>query len=250
MTRLKPFFSLMMLCATCTAVSAEEVMVAVAANFSAPMKIISQHFERETGHTIKMSFGGTGQFYAQIKNGAPFAVLLAADQETPAKIEKEGLGVAGTRFTYAVGRLALWSKKPDLVDPNGEVLRSDSFTKIAIANPKLAPYGVAAIQVLEKLGLTEKMAPKIVEAANIGQTYQFVASGNATIGFVALSQVYENGKIKEGSAWTVPADLYQPIRQDALILKPGAGNPAADALLKYLKGEQARSVMRTFGYEH
>lgn len=250
MMRLKQFFAFLIFSAILSAASAAELMVAVAANFAAPMKIISQQFERETGHTLKMSFGGTGQFYAQIKNGAPFAVLLAADHETPAKIEREGLSVAGTRFTYAIGRLALWSKKPDLIDPNGEILRSDSFTKIAIANPKLAPYGVAAFQVLNKLGLTEKMAPRIVEGANIGQAYQFVASGNAPLGFVALSQVYENGKIKEGSAWIVPADLYQPLRQDAVLLKPGVGNPAADALLKYLKGEQAQSVMRTFGYGH
>lgn len=237
--------------AWCVALMAQaaEVSVAVASNFAAPMKIIAQHFERDTGHQAKLSFGGTGQFYAQIKHGAPFAVLLAADEETPAKIEREGLGVAGSRFTYAKGRLVLWSKQSSLVDPNGHVLQSDADRKIAIANPKLAPYGVAAFEVLKKLGLLEKIEPRMVVGTSIGQAFQFVSSGNAQLGFVALSQVYENGKIKEGSAWIVPANLYQPIRQDAVLLKPGAGNPAAESLLNYLKSDKAQSVMRSFGYE-
>jgi molybdate transport system substrate-binding protein len=231
-------------------VYAAEVTVAVAANFAAPMKIIAQQFERDTGHQVRMAFGSTGQFYSQIKNGAPFSILLAADELTPEKIEREALGVVGSRFTYATGRLVLWSKKPGLVNESGAILASGAFANIAIANPKLAPYGAAAVEVLNKLGLMDRLASKIVEGSSVGQAFQFVASGNASIGFVALSQVYENGKIKEGSAWIVPAGMYQPIKQDAILLNAGKGNPAADSLWKYLQGDRARSVMRSFGYEH
>jgi molybdate transport system substrate-binding protein len=227
---------------------AAEVRVAVAANFTAPMKVIAQTFERETGHKVTLAFGSTGQFYAQIHHGAPFAILLSADDETPLKLEKEARAVAGSRFTYATGRLVLWSKKPGHVDAHGEVLRRGSFTKIAIANPKLSPYGAAAIDTLEKMGLRERLAPQIVEGTNITQTFQFVSSENAQLGFVALSQVYENGKIKEGSAWVVPSSMHAPIQQDAVLLKPGQGNAAAAALLKYLQSDQAKAVIRSFGY--
>lgn len=230
------------------AIHAAEVRVAVAANFTAPMKIIAQNFEKETGHKAHLSFGATGQFYAQIKNGAPFAVFLAADDNTPAKIEQEGLGVAETRFTYATGTLVLWSKKPGLVDAKGNILRSSQFDKIAIANPKLAPYGAAAIEVVEAMGLRTAIAPKIVEGASIGQTFQFVASENASIGFVALSQVYESGKIKEGSGWIVPSHWHKPIQQDAILLNPGKGNPAAEALMQYLRSDKCRAVMISYGY--
>ena len=230
------------------ATHAAEVRVAVAANFTAPMKIIAQDFEKETGHKVGLSFGATGQLYAQIKNGAPFAILLAADDKTPAKIEQEGLGVAGTRFTYATGKLVLWSKKPGLVDAKGDILKSGQFDKIAIANPKLAPYGAAAIEVLEAMGLRSAIVPKMVEGANIGQTFQFVASENASIGFVALSQVFEGGKIKEGSGWMVSSNWHKPIQQDAIVLNPGKGNPAAYALMQYLRGDKSRAVMLSFGY--
>jgi molybdate transport system substrate-binding protein len=229
--------------------SAAEVSVAVAANFAAPMKIIAQEFERTTGHKAVLSFGGTGQFYAQIKNGAPFAVLLAADTLTPAKIEKEGLGVQGTTFTYAIGQLVLWSKKPGLVDDQGEILKTGNFSKLAIANPKLAPYGAAAIEVLNHLGVMRQVRPKIVEGANIAQTYQFVFSANADLGFVALSQVYENGKLKQGSGWLVPNSMHSPIKQDVILLNPGRDNPAAIALLTYLRSDAAKVVIRKFGYE-
>lgn len=231
-------------------VLAAEVTVAVAANFSAPMKIIAQHFQRDTGHQLRLSFGSTGQFYAQIKHGAPFAILLAADERTPEKIEQDGWGVPGSRFTYAVGKLALWSMTPGLVDSDGAILKSGTVDRIAIANPKLAPYGAAAVEVIHKLGLSDTLSSKIVEGSSIGQAFQFVASGNADVGFVALSQVYENGQIKQGSAWIIPAGMYQPIKQDAILLKAGSGNPAAEALVKYLQGNQARSVMRSFGYTH
>lgn len=227
-----------------------EVSVAVAANFTAPMKIIAQDFEKDTGHTARLAFGATGQFYAQIRNGAPFAVLLAADDETPAKIEKEGLGVAGTRFTYATGRLVLWSKRPGLVDDRGEILKSGKFDRIAIANPKLAPYGAAAMEVIEKMGLTAAITMKIVEGSNIGQAFQFVSSENATLGFIALSQVFDGGKIKEGSGWVVPPSMHKPIQQDAILLQQGKGNPAAESLMAYLRSDKARAVMRSFGYQH
>lgn len=228
---------------------AAEVNVAVAANFTTPMKIIAQDFERDTGHKATLSFGATGQFYAQIRNGAPFAILLAADDKTPLKLEKEGLGVTGSRFTYATGKLVLWSKKPGFVDAQGEILHSGQFDKIAIANPKLAPYGAAAMETLDKLGLRERVTPKIVEGSNIAQTFQFVASENAALGFVALSQVVENGTIKEGSAWIIPDSMHAPIKQDAVLLNAGKDNPAAAALLKYLQGDKAKAVIRSYGYE-
>jgi molybdate transport system substrate-binding protein len=196
-----------------------------------------------------LSFGGTGQFYAQIKNGAPYSLLLAADAHTPAKIEKEGLGVQGTTFTYAIGQLVLWSKKPGLVDDQGEILKTGNFSKLAIANPKLAPYGAAAIEVLNHLGVMRQVRPKIVEGANIAQTYQFVFSANADLGFVALSQVYENGKLKQGSGWLVPNSMHSPIKQDVILLNPGRDNPAAIALLTYLRSDAAKVVIRKFGYE-
>lgn len=229
--------------------SAAEVKVAVAANFSAPMQRIALAFEQETGHKAVLAFGGTGSFHAQIRNGAPFQVLLAADDETPLKLETEGLGVPGSRFTYATGRLVLWSRQPGLVDDKGEVLRSGKFQRLAIANPKLAPYGAAAVETLTRLGLLAELQPRIVQGDNIGQTYQFVASENAQLGFVALSQVHADGRISQGSGWLVPASLHQPIRQDAVLLKAGQGNPAASALLTFLRGDKARAVIRSYGYE-
>lgn len=227
---------------------ADEVQVAVAANFTAPMKIIAADFEKATGHKAELSFGATGSFYAQIKNGAPFDVLLAADDETPARMEKEGLAVPGSRITYAIGALALWSAKPGFVDDKGAVLKKGDFAHIALAAPKLAPYGAAAIETMSKLGLLSTLEPKFVQGENIAQTYQFVSTGNVELGFVALSQVYANGKLAGGSAWVVPADLHKPIRQDAVILTKGKANPAASALLKFLKTRQARNVIRSYGY--
>ena len=227
---------------------ADEVQVAVAANFTAPMKIIAADYEKATGNKAELSFGATGKFYAQIKSGAPFEVLLAADDETPARMEKEGLAVPGSRITYAVGALALWSAKPGFVDDKGAVLKKGDFAHIALAAPKLAPYGAAAIETMSKLGLLSTLEPKFVQGENIAQTYQFVSTGNAELGFVALSQVYANGKLAGGSVWVVPADLHKPIRQDAVILTKGKANPAASALLKFLKTRQARNVIRSYGY--
>ncbi|SDH90256.1 molybdate ABC transporter substrate-binding protein [Pseudomonas panipatensis] len=227
---------------------AGEVQVAVAANFTAPMQAIAKDFEQDTGHRLVAAYGATGQFYAQIKNGAPFEVFLAADDSTPAKLEAEHESVPGSRFTYAIGSLALWSPKAGYVDAEGEVLKQGGFQHLAIANPKAAPYGLAATQVLDRLGLTQALAGKIVEGQNISQAYQFVASGNAELGFVALSQVYKDGKVSSGSAWRVPDNLYQPIRQDALILNKGKDNAAAKALVEYLKGPKAAALIRAYGY--
>jgi molybdate transport system substrate-binding protein len=228
---------------------AEEVQVAVAANFTAPMQKIAADFEKDTGHKAALSFGSTGKFYAQIKNGAPFEVLLAADDETPAKLEQEGAAVTGSRFTYAIGRLVLWSARTAIVDDQGAVLKKGGFDHLALANPRLAPYGAAAVEAMKALGVHDSLAPKFVQAENIAQAYQFVATENALLGFVALSQVLEGGKLKSGSAWIVPANLHSPIRQDAVILDKGRGNPAAEALLKYLKGDKARAVIKAYGYD-
>lgn len=231
-----------------TQAQADEVTVAVAANFTAPMQKIALAFEQDTGHKIVAAYGSTGKFYAQIKNGAPFEVLLTADDETPTKLVAEGAAVAGTQFTYAIGKLVLWSAKPAVVDGAGEVLKKGAFDHIALANPQLAPYGAAAVQAMKALGVWETLQPKLVTAENIAQSYQYISSGNALLGFVALSQVLKDGKI-EGSVWLVPATLYRPIRQDAVILENGRGKPAALALMKFLKGAKAQAIIKSFGYE-
>ena len=231
------------------AAQADEVQVAVAANFTAPIQAIAADFEKDTGHKLVAAYGATGQFYTQIKNGAPFEVFLSADDTTPEKLEREGDTVKGSRFTYAVGTLALWSAKDGYVDTNGEVLKKNQYQHLSIANPKAAPYGLAATQVLEKLKLTEATKAKIVEGQNITQAYQFVSTGNAELGFVALSQIYKEGKVTSGSAWIVPASLHDPIKQDAVILSKGKDNAAAKALVEYLKGPKAAAVIKSYGYQ-
>ena len=231
-----------------TLARADVVQVAVAANFTAPARALAEVFARTTGHEAKLSFGATGAFYTQIKNGAPFDVLLAADDERPARLEKEGDTVAGSRFTYATGQLVLWSAKPGLVDDEGAVLKHGQFGKIAIANPKNAPYGAAAVEAMEKLGLAATLQPKLVTGESIGQTYNFIATGNAELGFVALAQVLEGGKLKSGSMWVVPAQYHAPIIQDAVILKRAANNPAAKAWMELLKTPQSKELIRSYGY--
>jgi molybdate transport system substrate-binding protein len=228
---------------------ADEVQVAVAANFTAPMQKIAAGFEKDTGHKALLAFGATGKFYAQIANGAPFEVLLAADDDTPAKLEHEHLAVPGTRFTYATGQLVLWSAQEGYVDDQGQVLKKGGFAHLAIANPKTAPYGAAAVEVLKKLNLLDNVQSKLVQGESIAQAWQFVGSGNAQVGFVALSQVYRDGKFTGGSGWIVPANLHAPIRQDAVILSKGAANPAARALIAYLRSDRARAIIRAFGYQ-
>lgn len=226
---------------------AEEVTVAVAANFTKPMEKIAADFEKATGNNVILSFGATGKFVEQIKNGAPFQILVAADQDNPMKLETEQFAVSGTRHTYAVGKLVLWSAKPQFVDGNGDILKTDgSFKHIAIADPSVAPYGKAAVSVMGKMGLLDALKPKIVQGDSIGQAKGFVASGNAELGFVALSQVFQE---TTGSSWIIPQDLYKPLYQDAILLKTGENSVAAKALLDYLRSPAALTVITGYGYD-
>lgn len=225
---------------------AADVQVAVAANFAGPAREIAAGFQRSTGHKAVLSVGSSGQFFAQIAHGAPYEVFLSADAERPRRAEAEGFAVPGTRFAYAVGRLVLYSRDPGLVDGRGAVLRAGRFDKLAIADPAAAPYGAAAVQALTRLKLYDALKPKLVRGASIGQAFGFVQSGAADLGFVALSQVIGE---KGGSRWLVPDALHAPIEQDAVLLKPGAEDPAARAFLAYLKGPEARAVIRRYGYE-
>ena len=234
------------LCAS--AAGAAEVQVAVAANFAVPLARIGEGFTAATGHTLKVSAGSTGKFYSQIVAGAPFAVLIAADDETPRRLIKEGHAIAGTSFSYAIGKLVLWSAQPGYVDDRGSVLATGQFAHLAMANPKVAPYGTAALEVLKARGLTDAVAPKLVTADSIAQAFQFVSTGNAELGFVALSQVVVPGKAVTGSYWLVPPGLHGEIRQDAVLLKAGEKNAAAVALLAYMKSAAARAVIQSFGY--
>ena len=230
-------------------VRADEVSVAVAANFSAPMQKIAADFEKATGHKAQLVFGSTGKFYAQIKAGAPFQMLLAADDETPARLVKEGDGVAGSRFTYAIGKLVLWSPKPGYVDDKGEVLKTGSFAHLAIANPKLAPYGLAATETMQALGLSSALQGRLVTAESISQALQFVVSGNAELGFIAYSQIHKDGRLIDGSYWIVPSKYHSPIRQDLVVLEKGQGSAAVAALAGYLKSDAAKAVIKSYGYD-
>lgn len=224
--------------------AAGEVRVAVAANFTAAAKEIAAKYQATTGDTAVLSFGSTGQLFTQIAQGAPFQVFLAADQARPEKAVTDGLAVAGSRFTYATGKIVLYSKAADLVT-GPETLKTAAFDKIAIANPKTAPYGAAAVQTMEKLGIYAALEPKIVQGGNIAQTYQFVATGTAELGFVALSQLAD---VDGGSRWPVPQDLYDTIAQDAVLLTTGEDNSAASGFLAFLKGPEARAVIERYGY--
>jgi molybdate transport system substrate-binding protein len=224
--------------------AAGEVKVAVAANFTEAAKEIGALFEKATGDKAVFSFGATGQLYAQITQEAPFEVFLSADRKTPKKAVADGFAIGDSLFTYATGKVVLFSKSKDLVQ-GGETLKEGKFEKIAIANPQTAPYGAAAIEVMKKLGVYDALAPKIVQGNNIAQTYQFVDTGNAELGFVALSQVIGRD---EGSRWIVPDNLYATIAQDAVLLKKGEGNPSAQAFLAFLKGPEARAVKEKYGY--
>lgn len=228
---------------------AGEVNAAVAANFTAPMQQIAALFEKESGNTVKLSFGSSGKFTAQIKQGAPFDVFLAADEKNPKFLEQEGLAVKDSRFVYALGKLVLWSAKPGLVDEKGAVLDKGSYNKLAYADPKLAPYGMAAQETLQKMNLWDKVQGKLVMGESITQTYQFAATGNAELAFIALAQVTKDGKVSEGSWWIVPADMYNPIKQSAVQLSAAKDPAAAKAFLNFLKGKKAVEIIRSFGYE-
>lgn len=232
----------------CGPLMAATVQVAVAANMAAPFQQIAQAFTAHTGHTVRVSSASTGKLLLQIQNGAPFEVLLSADDETPKTLVPQGLAVPGSAFTYALGKLVLWSANPDLVDAEGRVLREGAFQRLALANPKLAPYGAAAIETLQALGQLDRLTPRFVQGENIAQAFQFVSTGNAELGFVALSQVAVPGQAPRGSQWVVPERLYRPIRQDAVLLKRGEGQPAAEALMRFLRSAQARQIIQTWGY--
>jgi len=227
---------------------ADTTLVAVAANFTKPMTDIAEAFEKTTGHSAKLSFGSSGKFVAQIENGAPFEVFLSADDKAPAKVEQYGFAVANSHFTYAIGKLVLWSATANLVDAQGEILSKGGFKHLALADPKLAPYGAAALEVLKNKNLLNKLQPLFVQGENIAQTYQFVSTGNAELGFVALSQVIDNGKISSGSAWQIPENLYTPLHQEAVLLKKGEDNPAALALMQFLKSPEAKAIISKYGY--
>jgi molybdate transport system substrate-binding protein len=228
---------------------AAEIKVAVASNFASTLKEIAVEFQKDTGHQLAITPGATGKFYAQISNGAPFDVFLSADDETPRKLVQEGKAIAASQFTYAIGRLALWSPSPDLVDKNADILKTDKFKYIAIANTKVAPYGQAAVQTMQKLGVLSKIEPRVVQGESIAQTYQFVSTGNAQLGFVALSQILENGKIKTGSAWIVPEEMHEQLKQDAVVLKSCNQTSVCQALMDYLKSEKVKRMMASYGYK-
>jgi len=228
--------------------NAGEVNAAVAANFTAPVQQIAELFQKETGHTVKFSFGSSGKFYSQIQNGAPFDVFLAADEKNPKLLEQEGLAVKDSRFVYALGKLVLWSAKPGFVDDKGAVLGKGDYNKLAFADPKLAPYGLAAQETLQKMNLWDKVQGKLVTGESITQTYQFAATGNAELAFIALSQITKDGKVTEGSWWIVPGDMYNPIKQSAVQLSAAKDPAAAKAFLAFMKSEKALAVIRSFGY--
>lgn len=227
---------------------AGELNVAVAANFTAPMKRIAVLFEEESGHKVKLSFGSSGKLTSQIIQGAPFDVFLAADEKYPELLERKGLADKETRFVYALGKLVLWSAKPGLVGDGGAVLGKDDFGRLAYADPELAPYGLAAKETLKSMGLWDKLQGKLVTGENIGQAYQFVASGNAGVGFIALSQITRDGKVEHGSWWIVPADKYSPIRQCAVRLTAARDKAAAKVFFDYLKRKKTMAIIRSFGY--
>ena len=238
-------FASFWIAAVATPALAEEITVAVAANFTEPAKQIAAAFEKASGDKVTLSFGSSGQFYSQIASGAPFEVFLSADADRPTKAEQAGLAVAGTRFTYAIGRLVLWSATPGLVDDHGAVLKGSGFSKLSIADPAAAPYGLAAIQTLKTLKIYDQLQPKIVQGSSIAQAFTFVKTGNAELGFVALSQVINE---PGGSRWLVPEADHEPIIQQAILLKPGADSAGSRAFLTFLKGGQARAIIRRFGY--
>jgi molybdate transport system substrate-binding protein len=228
---------------------AGEVLVAVAANFAAPAELIARDFEHASGHRLRTALGASGALYAQIRHGAPFALMLSADSAIPRRLVEEGLGVSGTQFTYARGRLVLWSPDPQRVDGSDRALRQGDFARLAIAQPRTAPYGAAARQVLDRLNLPTPPGYTLLLGESISQAYQFVATGNADLGFVALSQVWRDGALASGSGWIVPAELHAPINQDAVLLTSARELPEALALLAFLRSDAARARIAAFGYE-
>ncbi len=242
--------AVLLLCGLLSApVRAAEVSAAVAANFAAPMERIVALFQKESRHTVKVTFAASGKLYTQIKAGAPFDVFLSADEGIPKRLMQEGFAVADSRFVYATGRLVLWSAQPDLVDDRGAVLNKGNFNRLAIANPLFSPYGLAAKETLVKLTMWNSIQEKLTKGDNVTQTWQLAATEKADLAFIALSQVMRDGKVTAGSWWQVPPELHNPIRQSAVLLSGAKDPAAAQAFLAFLKSEKARAVMRGFGYE-
>lgn len=244
------FLSLILFTLLCMPASAERITIAVASNFTAPMKALVKAFEQESPHKIRVAYGSSGKFYAQIRQGAPFSLFFSADQAKASALVDKGLADKSSQFTYAIGRLVLWSSQQELFVDGLHYLRQGSFNKLALANDRLAPYGAAALEVLTALSLIEQTQNKWVKGENIAQTYQFVHSGNAQLGFVALSQVMRFGEVNSGSSWLVPNELHQPIKQDAILLNSAKTSPAANAFIKFVKTERAKNIMHEFGYEN
>ena len=244
----KFLLSLVLFSLSVTPALAEQAMVAVAANFVPPFREVALEFEKATGHTVQVASGASGNFFTQIKNGAPFDVFFSADAERPKLLEDDGLAVKGSRFTYAIGRLVLWSADPNLVK-GADTLRSEKFKHLAIANPKAAPYGVAAMQTMQKLGVWESVQSRLVLGESLGQTIGFIESGNAELGFLALSQVLDPKMKGKGGRWDVPINLHEPIKQDVVLLTKGKNNPAANALMEFMGGPQAKAIIERYGYE-
>lgn len=230
-------------------VHSDDVRVAAASNIIGPMQSIAAAFEAAAGHPVKVSYGSSGKLYAQIQHGAPFDVFFSADQDKPARLEAADMILKGSRYTYAIGQLALWSANKQAIDANASLLLEGRFRKLAIANPRLAPYGVAAVEVLDRLNLTNDTRPRWVQGENIAQTYQFVSTGNADLGFVAVSQIIVDGRLNHGSAWIVPEDMYTPIKQDAVLLKRAQNSAPAQAFLTFVKSPAATDILRSFGYQ-
>jgi molybdate transport system substrate-binding protein len=228
--------------------AAEEILVAVAANFIQPMTDIAALFEAESGHDVSLASGSSGRFVAQIRNGAPFQIFLSADQERVTALVNSGDAIAETQFTYATGALVLWTARDDVEVDGSEVLTSLERGYLALANPQLAPYGRAAMEVLDSLSLTEQTRPRWVQGENIAQTYQFVETGNAEFGFVAASQIAAAGSISRGSGWLVPQELHSPIHQDAVLLSRAADCGACRQLLDFLRSEASQKIITAAGY--
>lgn len=242
------FFSFLLAALVSSQAHGEAVTVAVASNFTSAMTAIAAAFHKKTGQQVTLAFGSSGKLLAQIAHGAPFDLFFSADQAKPRALVHQDLAIADSEFTYAVGALALWSATPGRVDDQGNILGQGNYQKLALANPRLAPYGEAAMEVLRALGLVEQTRAKWVQGENIAQTYQFVATGNADIGFVALSQVMKNGHLTGGSGWIVPESLYSPIRQDAVLLKRGENNELARSFLAFIHSDTASRIIRSYGY--
>lgn len=246
--RLRRASVLVCLLCFCHVLSADTVRVAVASNFAGPMREIARLFTSQSGHQVEMVASSSGKIYAQVRHGAPFDVFLSADQSKPSALVASGLAVAGSQFTYALGRLVLWSTNPSLIDNSPEIIRRGDFRILAIANSLLAPYGEAAVEVLQKLGVFDEVAAKLVRGENIAQTFQFVKTGSADLGFIALAQLRDTGLAVSGSQWPVPETMHRPIRQDAVLLTSAAEKKAALALMRFLQSDQIRQVIAASGY--